>query len=256
MKHGSWVVPRCLLLGAFLLGAVGLLGQSGTLEPRERIQESARQAAEMVNFAADGNAGAIDDGNVRALLELDLAALREVNPQVVGWISIPGTPIDYPVVQGADNEYYLDHAWDGSRSAAGAIFVECQNSSDFSGFNTILYGHRMSDSSMFNSLRHYDSQAYLEEHPAVYIVTERGVQTYEIFSACEVTVTDPVYWLITTQEDYKRSVIDFLLERSVLDAGAAPQTGDRLLTLSTCIGLGRSDRRWVVAAVEQDFLSR
>lgn len=78
------------------------------------------------------------------LFDIDLAALRAVNPDVVGWISIPGTKIDYPFLQGEDNQHYLNHTWDGARNGVGSVFLECQVSPDFSDFNTIIYGHNVS----------------------------------------------------------------------------------------------------------------
>lgn len=196
-----------------------------------------------VTESAPGDTGVTD------LKDMTLEQLQAVNPDVVGWIRIPGTPIDYPMVQGADNEYYLDHTWQKKYNSGGAIFMECQNSRDFSDFNTIIYGHRMTDSSMFNSLRHYDSQSYWEKNPTVYIVTEDGVRTYRIFSACRVHITDPVYWLITNQNSFKKSMIQFCLDNSEIRADVVPTAEDRLITLSTCVSMGSSDYRWVVVAM-------
>ena len=199
---------------------------------------------------------AFDDPYAQSLLETDLAELQAVNPDVLGWISIPDTPISYPLLQGEDNSYYLEHTWQKEYNPGGSIFMECQNNSDFSSFNTIIYGHRMSDSSMFNSLRHYENGEYLAQHPRIYIAETDGVRVYEVFSACEVTVTDPVYWLITTQEKYKQAMIDFCIEQSVVDTGIVPDVEDRLLTLSTCTSMAVSDNRWVVIAVEVGMIER
>lgn len=197
-----------------------------------------------------------DDPYARTLLDVDLAALQTVNADVLGWISIPDTPISYPLLQGEDNDYYLNHTWKKEYNSGGSIFMECWNNADFSSFNTIIYGHRMSDSSMFNSLRHYDDPEYLEQHPRIYIAAEDGVRVYEVFAACEVTVTDPVYWLITTQEKYKQPMIDFCLERSVLDTGITPTPEDRLITLSTCVSMAVTDERWVVIGAELGMIPR
>ena len=88
----------------------------------------------------------------RYLETLDLGALRRTNPDVLGWISIPGTQLDYPVLQSEDNQYYLTRTWEKQRNSAGSVFLECQLSGDFSEFNTILYGHNMKNGSMFGSL--------------------------------------------------------------------------------------------------------
>jgi len=180
------------------------------------------------------------------LSRIDLAALRKQNEDVRGWIAIPGTPLDYPIMQGADNQFYLNHTWLGRPSSVGSIFLECQNSGDFTDFNTIIYGHRMRDGSMFASLKYYDSADHFTDHPYVYIVDDAGVHRYEIFAAYEAGVTTSTYYLSFTEER-RQEFIDSALERSVIDTGIVPSVHDRILTLSTCTGQGY-DTRWVVQA--------
>lgn len=98
------------------------------------------------------------DPYAQALEQMDLPALQQVNSDVIGWIAIPGTEISYPLVQDTDNDYYLTHTWNQNSSAVGAIFMDCRCSADFSGFNTIVYGHRMNNGSMFAALKHYKSR--------------------------------------------------------------------------------------------------
>ena len=93
-------------------------------------------------------------------LEVDFAGLRSQNSDIVGWIYSPGTVINYPIVQAADNDYYLHRHIDGTYSGGGSIFMDYACSSDFSGINTILYGHHMYDGSMFASLSNYKNPSY------------------------------------------------------------------------------------------------
>ena len=197
-----------------------------------------------------------DDPVARSLMNVALAELQAENPDVVGWIIIPDTPISYPILRGEDNEYYLKYNWKKERNSGGSIFMESKNSADFSDFNTLIYGHRMRDSSMFNALQYYEDAGFLAEHPRVYVVTAEGVLVYEVFAAGKVTVTDPVYWLITTQEEYKQRMIDFCLENSEMDTGIVPKTTDHILNLSTCTSLRGSDYRWVVSAVRVEVIER
>lgn len=188
------------------------------------------------------------DPYAAALAETDLVALREVNPDVVGWIMIPDTVLSYPVVQGADNRYYLDHTWTGERSGVGAIFMECTNASDLSDFNTILYGHRMNNESMFGVLKSYEDMNFWRKHPAVYLVSDSGVQTYDVFAAHEVGIKEIVYRLDIEESSLQQEFIDFCLEQSEIDTGIVPTIGDQILTLSTCTGRGHATR-WVVQGV-------
>lgn len=187
------------------------------------------------------------DEHMLRLEKLSLEALRQVNPEVVGWIQIPGSKVNYPIMQGEDNQYYLNRTWEGKRNSAGSIFLEYRNSGDFSDFNTILYGHNRSDGSMFASISSYFSQWYLDGHPYVYLVTDQGVLRYEVFSAYRTEVESETYRMGQQKEESRRAFLDMALERSEMDMGVIPETSDRVLTLSTCTAVGYSTR-WVVHA--------
>lgn len=183
-----------------------------------------------------------------ALRNMDFSALREVNSDVLGWILIPGTAVSYPVVQGTDNDYYLNHTWKKWTSVVGSIFLECRNSRDLSDFNTIIYGHRMNNGSMFASLKNYKKQSWRSDHPCVYITDDSGSHKYEIFAAYEVSTEGETYRLGFGSDREKQAFIDYCLAQSVIDTGVVPRTYDRILTLSTCTGQGHATR-WVVQAV-------
>lgn len=183
-----------------------------------------------------------------ALRAMDFTALREVNPDVLGWIMIPDTKISYPLVQGNDNDYYLKRTWRKSYSSVGSIFVEQACSGDLSDFNTIIYGHHMNNGSMFASLEKYLDPAYLAAHPYVYITNDAGCHTYQIFSAMEAPVESPVYVLDVTDPAAEQAVLNWCLTNSEVDTGVVPVAGDRIVTLSTCTGNGY-ETRYVVQGV-------
>ena len=188
------------------------------------------------------------DPYAQALKDMDFSALRQQNPDVLGWILIPGTRVSYPVVQGTDNSYYLDHTWRGGKNSVGAIFMECRNSSDLSDFNTIIYGHRMNNRSMFGTLSQYKSRSYWQAHPYVYLTDDSGTHRYEIFAAGEVSVDSDVYRRGLRSDSSRQSFLDSCLALSALNTGVTPHVYDRVLTLSTCTGNGHATR-WVVQAV-------
>lgn len=188
------------------------------------------------------------DPYVDMLSKIDLDALRQVNGDVVGWMTIPGTELSYPMLQRADNDYYLDHTWKNERNSVGAIFMECKIAADMSDFNTIVYGHRMRNLSMFGSLRYYDDLEYFKEHPSVYVAVDGGVYKYDIYAAYEVGLQTITYRLDVDTPEEKEECIRFGLESSVIDTGVVPTAEDKILTLSTCTGRGHATR-WVVQAV-------
>lgn len=188
------------------------------------------------------------DPYAQALKDMDFSALRQQNPDVLGWILIPGTRVSYPVVQGTDNSYYLNHTWRGGKNSVGAIFMDYRNSGDLSDFNTIIYGHRMNNRSMFGTLSQYKSRSYWQAHPYVYLTDDSGTHRYEIFAAGEVSVDSDVYRLGLRSDSSRQSFLDSCLALSALNTGVTPHTYDKVLTLSTCTGNGHATR-WVVQAV-------
>jgi len=181
---------------------------------------------------------------------MDFAALRQVNDDVIGWIMVPGTPICYPLLQGDDNEYYLNHMWDQGIGSVGSIFLECQNDPALCDFHTLIYGHRMINGSMFSSLKNYTSLSYWQSAPYVYITTDEGTFRYDIFASYEAAVDSPTYQIFFSGEGSMQNFIDSCLERSVISTGIVPTLDDSILTLSTCTGAGY-DTRWVVQAVRR-----
>lgn len=174
---------------------------------------------------------------------LDLAPLQAVNPDVVGWIEIPDTELSYPLLQTSNNQYYLNHTWNKEYSPAGSIYLECTSSPDFSGFHTIIYGHRMQNSTMFGTLKFYESQDFWAEHPSIYVTLPDGVYRYDIFAAFQASVTGIVYR--SDLEGREEEFIRTALNSSVIDTETVPEPDDRILTLSTCTQFGHANR-WVV----------
>ena len=187
------------------------------------------------------------DEHVQTLEAINLDALREVNPDVLGWILIPDTKINYPIMQGEDNDFYLNHTWEGKENSVGSIFLEHRNTPDFTDFNTIVYGHNRNNGSMFGTIRSYGGMWYWERHPFIYIRTAAGVFRYEVFSSYQSEVTGSAYGLSFYQPETRADFLANALENSRIDTGIEPALTDRILTLSTCSGVGYSNR-WVVHA--------
>lgn len=191
-------------------------------------------------------------------IPIDFASLQAVNPDVYAWIHIEGTNIDYPVVQSReDNTYYLDHSWEKKDLAAGAIFTQTYNHQDFQDYNTVIYGHRMSDANptMFHDLHNYMDMDYLKQHQDVIIYTPEHIFTYKIFAA--VVYDDkliPSYYNFTIEEQ-RQNFLDSIYASTDLRNQFADDmevgTQDRLLTLSTCLE-GEASHRFLVEAVLVD----
>ena len=187
-----------------------------------------------------------EDAGLEEIKKINLAALQEVNPDVVGWVLIPGTKVNYPIVQGTDNEHYLKVTWDGKPYAMGSIVLECTNTPDMTQFHTILYGHNMNDGSMFASLRSYSQEKYWKEHPYIYIANSEGCFRYEVFSSYQAQVDSSTYALEFDPDWGPEYFIATIQGKSRIQTGILPEPTDRILTLSTCAG--GYTTRWVVHA--------
>ena len=165
---------------------------------------------------------------------VDFAALQEINDDVIGWIQIEGTKINYPIVQGKDNQRYINHMADGKWNPAGSIFMDYRNEADFSDVHTVLYGHNMRNGSMFAGIMDYKKKGFLEEHPTGVILTPEKNFRFEVVSGYVAQVTDPAWQLyFESDEDYeawRRKT----MKRSVIGGEFALEPTDRFITLSTC----------------------
>jgi sortase B len=214
----------------------------------EAAPSASASASAFVSASASGTVYV--DPYADALAAMDFSALREVNGDVLGWILIPDTKISYPLVQGADNQYYLTHTWKKQSSVVGAVFLEYSNSRDLSDFNTLIYGHRMNNGSMFAGLKYYKQKSYYESHPTVYITDDSGTWQYDIFAAYEVSTQGDTYRMGQQSDSAKQAYIDYCLSQSIYDTGVIPTVNDKMITLSTCTGNGHATR-WVVQACLQ-----
>ena len=167
-------------------------------------------------------------------------AVYAMNSDLVGWIRIDGTKINYPVLQTPDTpNYYIDHNFEKESSRHGAIYVQEQCQVDAPSDNIVIFGHRMNDGSMFADLLKYKDKAYFESHKYVQFDTLYQRQTYEIIAVFQIKSVDnntfTYHKLIDFQNETQFNTymtrIDLL---SLYDTGATAWYGDRLITLSTC----------------------
>lgn len=169
-----------------------------------------------------------------APLQIDFAQLKAINPQVMGWIYILDTQINYPIVHGEDNTYYLNHLVDGSENIAGSIFLDARNQEGFLERNSILYGHHMKNGSMFAGLKGYKTQDFFDAHPTGYLITEEASYCIDFFSGYVANVEENA-WEIDFPDD--ASFGRWLEEqkgKSMFTSPITPSQDSKILTLTTC----------------------
>ena len=223
--------------------------QPGTTPPAaETPQETASPAQELPMETAPPAEPLPEEA--AGLIGLDLEALRAYNEDVVGWITIPGTAVSYPLVQRTDNQYYLSHNWKKEYSGSGSIFLSSDASRDLTDFNTIVYGHHMRDETMFGTFKYYfRGPDYWRQHPSVYIVLDDAIYRYDIFAVEEASIKGIVYRLDIEEKHLEEEFLQYCKNRSVYNTGLTPGTDDRVLSLSTCTGTLSQTSRWVLHGV-------
>lgn len=200
-----------------------------------QIRESLENTAGQTGTAPHVTGEASEDEKPNAQGErVDFLVLEKINPDVVAWLTTKGTEIDYPVVLGTDNDYYLRHLFTGERNKLGSIFMDYRNDGDFSDRNTILYGHNMKDGSMFSSLTKYKDQSYYDSFPAMVLYTPGGDFKIELFSGIIVDGNkESIRFSFKDNQDFQ-NYIDSLKKTSSFKSNTAVTTDDRIITLCTC----------------------
>lgn len=166
--------------------------------------------------------------------QLDWAALRSENSDCVGWLECDDTVINYPIVQGKDNSYYLNHLFNGKQQRYGTLFIDAQNSPDFSDENTIIYGHHLKNGKMFGTLMYYgDGNKYYRKHPVFKLYTPDHIYLVELFANAYVDGAKGIPMTFSTKEEYA-AWIDRMYRLSTFDSDVVMTTEDRMVTLYTC----------------------
>lgn len=166
--------------------------------------------------------------------EVDFDILKKQNPDVVGWIYSKDTPINYPVVQGKDNEKYLYQMFNEEWNGKGSIFVDYTCEQPFAQFNTIVYGHRMKDGSMFHSLTKYREKDYYEKHKTLQLLTPSQNYDIEVFGVVTLPADSDMYRMTFSGEEDEQSYIDWILANTETEMDVKPTAADNIVMLSTC----------------------
>lgn len=228
----------------------------GGLSPEGLALASGEEGSDESEEITDGrNFEAVEEAPDKGI---DWDKLHETNSDIYAWINVPGTSVDYPVLQHpSNNEYYLKHNLDGSYGFPGVIYTEDYNSKDFTDPNTVLYGHNMDNTTMFSTLHKFSDPEMVETPHYIYIYTEDGrTLVYEIFAAYEYP---SIHLLINFDvkneyiyDQYLRNIQNMDLtstDVANIRHDIIPSVNDRIITLSTCTTDHDASKRFLVVGV-------
>lgn len=248
-----FTMRRCVMLIFLLIAVVSGIGIICQYEASRRNREEMERLAQLAQQTTEA---VIEESETSEDLEIeipyvspiDFESLWEKNPDVVGWITIPDTKVDYPILHTDNNETYLHQDFDGNKSPYGTIFLDCDSESDFSGWNNPIYGHHMRDGSMFKDVVKFKDEDFFKEHQYFEIYTpERTIHLKAI--ACYYSNSDGIVrkTRFKGQEDF-----DMWLEERLKPCSYAevPENSVKsVFTLVTC-SYEMRDARTLLFAVE------
>lgn len=265
MKKGIWIVVLVLAIIVFA-GSAGYLGyrfyhsQKQEVQKEELDEQVKIDIDELLNLEFNGERDGItspipedvftDDTDKR----IDFDKLQSYNKELVAWIYIPNTKIDYPVARHEDEDqtYYLNYDMYGEPSYSGCIFMEKDNKKDFTDNNTVIYGHNMKNGTMFKGLHKFEDRKFFDENKYAYIYLPDRTLVYEIFAAY---TSDDVHILSAYNFKDKKvyqKYLDMVTNPRYMGAntreGTVVTTDNTIITLSTCVG-GQPENRYLVQGV-------
>ena len=174
-------------------------------------------------------------------IKIDFKSLKEQNSDVIAYIKVNGTNIDYVVVKGNDNSYYLKHNFNKEYNIAGWIFADYHNKFDETDKNIVIFGHNTKDGSMFGTLKNVLDKSWQEnkDNLKITLITEKGQYKYQVFSTYSITPEDYYINTIFNSDDEYSKFINKIKSRSNYDYNVEVDSNDKVLTLSSCIGDGK-----------------
>ena len=228
-----------------------------------KMQKEAKEESELLN-KIDIMENTIDLNKNKNTIEINeetermtkIKKLQEENSDIVGWIEVEGTNINYPVLQGEDNEYYLTHNYKKEKSQKGSIFLSKDYDLKLPSDNLLIYGHNLISGQMFNNLLKYKDREFYEKHPNIRFTTAKEDFKFEIFSVFYSKVflkseenVFRYYNFVTakSEKDYN-NFVENAKKASIYDTNKEAEYGDRLITLVTC-SYHVEDGRFVVIGV-------
>ena len=163
-------------------------------------------------------------------VKISFEELVQMYPDVIGWLYCEGTPINYPIVQAKDNDYYLRRMINGKYNIGGTIFMDYRNNADFSNNMSLVYGHNMKNGSMFGAIPKYMNQDFLESHKIMTLKTPEKSYEIEIIGGVKTDAYDEIYSMDVSNFRYK------------------PKKGEKIIIFSTCL-YDTEDSRYLLTGI-------
>lgn len=223
-----------IVFSVAIIFSISMIMQSiGEYVQGDRAYAELRTEAAIPGFNQDKKTQ-VEDGAALGLPVLNFFQLSERNADFCGWIYQEGTTINYPIVQGDNNEYYLTHLFSGAVNKSGCPFMDYRNAADFSDDNTVIYGHKMKINSMFHSVVDYIDPDVYATRPTMTIYTKDKTYTLVLFAGDIVSGDSQFIQFNFANDDSFMDYVNKLKVNSTFESDVKVEPGDKLVTLVTC----------------------
>lgn len=228
MKKVIKIILLAICLCVFIFSAYNIYKYLSEENANKKLNNELMEKA-IIETPNDNNDNAQENEDILPI-SVDFSVLKQENEDIVGWLYLEDSPINYPVVQSNDNDYYLRRLVNGEYNIAGSLFMDYRNDSNLEDDNTIIYGHNMKNNTMFGSLQEYKSQDYYDNHKVMYYFTPEKNYIIELFTGYTISVESDIYDLSVIDS----SKLEELISKSDFESNTKVTEEDKIITLSTC----------------------
>ena len=253
MKNKLWLIVLIVSLAAVVISGINVFRLS------REYQKGINEYQQLESYASVKEEAPVQEESTEAKeteeeslipvsVDIQYDELKKINEDFAGWLYYEPLDISYPIVRGNDNDYYTHYTFEGEKNSSGAIFMDFLNKTDYSDYNTIVYGHNMRNGTMFGSLKKMlNDFSIQEENPNFYVFTEDKAYMYEIFAVYLTQADSRTYDLIRNEEE-QQGFLDYVDETATWRSDKVVSASDKVMTLSTCHGL-HSNNRTIILGV-------
>ena len=228
MKKVIKIILLVICLCVFIFSAYNIYKYLSEENANKKLNNELMEKA-IIETPNDNNDNTQENEDILPI-SVDFSVLKQENEDIVGWLYLEDSPINYPVVQSNDNDYYLRRLVNGEYNIAGSLFMDYRNDSNLEDNNTIIYGHNMKNNTMFGSLQEYKNQNYYDNHKVMYYFTPEKNYIIELFTGYTISVESDIYDLSIIDS----SKLEELISKSDFESNTKVTEEDKIITLSTC----------------------
>lgn len=233
-KHrlSNWLI-NLLLIGMFAGGAYFVGKYAWQQHQLKQDQRNSDAVASRV-ISKPANKKTKDKKPDPGAINIDWKKLHQESPNIVAWVYVPNTTINFAILQAKDNSYYLKHDMKDNPSLAGEAFLDYRQNQDLREFNNFFYAHYMYDGTKFAELNNYANQKWFEAHKNVYIYTPEKRFDGEVFATQSNSGTSRAHSMDFSNQKEKRAYIDYLMNKSLIKSNIDRDSITKMVTLWTC----------------------